>query len=221
VFFDRTQPTDLQPQVIDSFANAIGKVVIILLLGKIYLNTDVNQTHKQTVALDHFWECTQLVSKGYNSREETAFTSVKKWQDTLLDINPEGDLLREIKDILDELFIINLIKTQEETVIRTFVKNCQRLQNWSNFGEIVSRSDRSSPGLGSMKLKQRRQSSLATMPYITLDQQYDPEDVHWTMICARELLDNLQDQLMELQSLRNAAENTSFALKDLLALKQQ
>lgn len=27
VFFDRTQPTDLQPQVIDSFANAIGKVV--------------------------------------------------------------------------------------------------------------------------------------------------------------------------------------------------
>ncbi|KAN0096257.1 hypothetical protein V8E51_015062 [Hyaloscypha variabilis] len=204
VFFDRTQPTDLQPQVIDSFANAIGKV-----------------THKQTVAFDHFWECTQLVSKGYNSRDETAFTSVKKWQDTLLDINPEGDLLREIKDILDELFIITLIKTQEETVIRTFVKNCQRLQNWSNFGEIDSRSDRSSPGLGSMKLKQRRQSSLATMPYITLDQQYDPEDVHWTMICARELLDNLQDQLMELQSLRNAAENTSFALKDLLALKQQ
>jgi hypothetical protein len=27
VFFDRTQPTDLQPQVMDSFANAIGKVV--------------------------------------------------------------------------------------------------------------------------------------------------------------------------------------------------
>ena len=27
VFFDRTQPIDLQPQVMDSFANAIGKVV--------------------------------------------------------------------------------------------------------------------------------------------------------------------------------------------------
>ena len=152
-----------------------------------------------------------MVSKGYNSRDETAFTSVKKWQDTLLDINPEGDLLREIKDILDELFIITLIKTQEETVIRTFVKNCQRLQNWSNPGEIDIPT----------KPQQRRHSSLAQVPYITFDQQYDPEDVHWTMICARELLDNLQDQLMELQSLKNAAENTSFALKDLLALKQQ
>ena len=27
VFFDRTQSVDLQPQVLDNFANAIGKVV--------------------------------------------------------------------------------------------------------------------------------------------------------------------------------------------------
>ena len=27
VFFDRTQPTDMQPQVMDAFANAIGRVV--------------------------------------------------------------------------------------------------------------------------------------------------------------------------------------------------
>jgi hypothetical protein len=64
-------------------------------------------------------------------------------------------------------------------------------------------------------------SSLGQVPFITLDQQYDPEDVNWTMTIARELLDSLQDQLIELQSLKNAAENTSFALKDLLALKQQ
>lgn len=64
-------------------------------------------------------------------------------------------------------------------------------------------------------------SSLTAVPYLTLDQQYDPEDVNWTKICARELLDNLGDQVLELQSLKNAAENTSVALKDLLALKQQ
>lgn len=64
-------------------------------------------------------------------------------------------------------------------------------------------------------------SSLGQVPFITLDHQYDPEDINWTMTIARELLDSLQDQLMELQSLKNAAENTSFALKDLLALKQQ
>jgi hypothetical protein len=129
--------------------------------------------------------------------------------------------LREIKDILDELFIITLIKTQEETVIRTFVKNCQRLQNWANPGDVDNRSDRSSPRLGPTKPAKRRMSSLGQVPFITLDQQYDPEDVNWTMTIARELLDSLQDQLIELQSLKNAAENTSFALKDLLALKQQ
>lgn len=32
VFFDRTQPTDLQPQVMDSFANAIGRVVSDLMV---------------------------------------------------------------------------------------------------------------------------------------------------------------------------------------------
>lgn len=117
---------------------------------------------------------------------------------------------------------MTLIKTQEETVIRTFVKNVQRLQNWSNPAEVDNRSDRSSPMLSPTKPKQRRLSSLATVPYLALDQQQpDPEDINWTMICARELLDNLQDQLMELQSLKNTAENTSFALKDLLALKQQ
>jgi hypothetical protein len=129
--------------------------------------------------------------------------------------------LREIKDILDELFIIALIKTQEEAVIRTFVKNCQRLQNWANPGDVDNRSDRSSPRLGPTKSVKRRMSSLGQVPFITLDHQYDPEDINWTMTIARELLDSLQDQLMELQSLKNAAENTSFALKDLLALKQQ
>jgi hypothetical protein len=162
-----------------------------------------------------------LVSKGYNSRDETATASVKKWQDTLLDINPEGDLLREIKDILDELFIMTLVKTQEEAVIRTFVKNWQRLRNWPNSGDFPdNRSDKSSPGFGPVKSK-KRNPSLGQTPFINLDLQDDSEDLSWTMTCARELLDTLQDQLMELQSLKNAAENTSFALKDLLALKQQ
>lgn len=137
---------------------------------------------------------------------------MKKWQDTLLDINPEGDLLKEIKDILDELFIITLIKSQEETVIRTFVKNCQRIQNWTDRGDWAA---------WSITPTKRIVSFLGQVPHINADQHYDQEDVNWTKICARELLDNLQDQLMELQSLKNAAENTSFALKDLLALKQQ
>jgi len=39
VFFDRTQPTDLQPQVMDAFANSIGRVVRCLVSQtEIYYN---------------------------------------------------------------------------------------------------------------------------------------------------------------------------------------
>ena len=37
-------------------------------------------------------------------------------QKSLLDINPEGVLLREIKDIMDELFMMSQIKIQEVNI---------------------------------------------------------------------------------------------------------
>jgi hypothetical protein len=37
---------------------------------------------------------------------------------SLLDINPEGELLREIKDILDELHIMLNIKSKQERVFK-------------------------------------------------------------------------------------------------------
>ena len=40
VFFDRTQSTDLQPQVMDAFANAIGKVVSNTSPGYIWTFTE-------------------------------------------------------------------------------------------------------------------------------------------------------------------------------------
>jgi hypothetical protein len=39
---------------------------------------------------------------------------------SLLDINPEGELLREIKDILDELHIMLNIKSKQERVFKQF-----------------------------------------------------------------------------------------------------
>jgi len=111
---------------------------------------------------------------------------VKKWQDSLLDINPEGDLLREIKDIMDELFIMTLIKIQEETVARTFVKHVQRLLQASNAGDntIDNRSDIS---VTSLSRSARLSSSQGKAPAFRFDQQGDSSgDVNWTMTCARE-----------------------------------
>ena len=41
----------------------------------------------------------------------------------LLDITPEGRLLRETKDVIDELLMLVNIKAQEETVVKTFVEH--------------------------------------------------------------------------------------------------
>jgi hypothetical protein len=40
----------------------------------------------------------------------------------MLDINSEGDLLREIKNIMDDLFIMSQIKMQGATVAKNFMK---------------------------------------------------------------------------------------------------
>src|SRR3569833_4603800 len=44
-------------------------------------------------------------------------------QDTLLNINPEGNLLKEVKDILDEIQILTKIQEQQQIVLESFVKN--------------------------------------------------------------------------------------------------
>jgi len=155
-----------------------------------------------------------LVSKAYNSRDKTKSATFQKLQEALLDANPESALLRKIKDILDDLFVMTLIKTQEETFARTFVKNLQHriTPDRNGIEKPEQMFDISSIQFGREKLN----ISLAK-----LNDVHAMEDAGYTMSAARAFLDDLQDQLMELQALKNAAENTMSALKDLLTLKQQ
>ena len=118
---------------------------------------------------------------------------MKKWQNSLLDINPEGDLLREIKDIMDELFIMTLIKIQEETVARTFVKHVQRLlQAAPSGGGDNSIDDRSDISVTLGNRPARLSSSHGPGPRLQINQQGDlSEDANWTMTCAREYVSTL------------------------------
>lgn len=45
----------------------------------------------------------------------------------LLDINPEGDLLREIKDIQDELHMMIKVYSEQQTVVKDFQTHIQQL----------------------------------------------------------------------------------------------
>lgn len=153
-------------------------------------------------------------------------------QTTLLDINPEGDLLREIKDIMDELFIITTIKQQEENVARTFVKLARNITQSGN-GSLRSRSETNSSDVRrsrpSLTNEQRKSSLVMEMA--------DQQEIGWASTwLVTDVLESIQDQLIELEYLRQAADNASMAvsssspaspdanhlqLKDLLSLKQQ
>ncbi|KAG9240812.1 hypothetical protein BJ878DRAFT_524053 [Calycina marina] len=203
VFFDRTESIDMQPQVMDSFGNAIGKV-----------------SHQTTIAFDHFWEYTRLSSKKYNAQEEgePETRALQSMQKTMLDINPEGQLLREIKDILDELFIMTQIKNQETTVARTFVKLVQHImQPSSTNGSIRNHSNNSLP-----EIRTKRPSLKLENSYRPAFHESDAEtNLEFTMNLTADLMDSLQDQLQELGYLKDAGERTEAALKDLMELKQQ
>lgn len=55
----------------------------------------------------------------------------KKYEDLLieqlLDINPEGELLKEIKDILDELHMMTKVYSEQQTVVKDFSSYMQQL----------------------------------------------------------------------------------------------
>lgn len=45
----------------------------------------------------------------------------------LLDINPEGELLKEVKDILDELHMMTKVFSEQHTVVKDFSAHLQQL----------------------------------------------------------------------------------------------
>jgi uncharacterized coiled-coil DUF342 family protein len=47
--------------------------------------------------------------------------------ESLLDINPEGELLKEIKDIQDELHMMTKVFSEQSTVVQEFAAHIQEL----------------------------------------------------------------------------------------------
>jgi hypothetical protein len=109
-------------------------------------------------------------------------------QRRLLDINPEGKLFREIKDISEELYICTLIKTQQQTVAKTFLKHVGQI-----LGTKPPRTPLLEPMLDNIAHK------LITHP---------DDSTEWTMQYAKDLLEDMQNQLAELDYLKQAAEHT-------------
>lgn len=143
--------------------------------------------------------------------EPKSAQKLQKMQKTLLDINPEGHLFIEIKDIIEELFIMTQIKTQEELVVRNFVKLAKIILYSKPMG-LKSRSE-----LSISEMRNQRPSLTQQQPSSFLTEQFDME---WSSTgLVTDVLDSLKEQHQELESLRQSAETVSKAVSNCLKPK--
>lgn len=188
------------------------------------------QTHKQAVAFKHLWSLSERLTAIYQSGVEDKFDPSiyqSEGEDkvdprimlALLDVTPEAELQREIRDIIDELDIMLHIVGQQEEVIKRFIKFAD---------EGLQTNSTKSPG-------QVASASPVNVQSIVADQikSFDSRKM--------DLLSEVEDRIKELKGLKDSAlstaENVSlifFSLtlstspvltviqvNDLLGLKQQ
>lgn len=112
VFFDRTQPLDLRPEVMDIFAETLGNV-----------------NHYTTITSNVFWNSVEIFTQNRDNRGSNGQSQ------RYLDINPEGMLLKEAQDIAEELRIMNGIFSQQLMVVKNFQKCLEHMN-----GDLKTRS---------------------------------------------------------------------------------
>ncbi|KAK7701690.1 hypothetical protein SLS64_010138 [Diaporthe eres] len=143
--------------------------------------------NKQTISFEHLWEWTgklgNFAKPGYLPANLSDFVI------PLLNINKEGQLQREIKDIIDELDIMIYISSQQRDVIKKFKKEVTHILDPS----------------GTWKDKP------PTSPISDFTEGNDKKryDYFWFVNTADELLGDVDDQIGELEGLRKSAESTS------------
>ncbi|KZL69939.1 ankyrin repeat protein [Colletotrichum tofieldiae] len=189
-FFDRTKTPDRHPQVMDIFAESIGSL-----------------QNKQTVSFQHLWHWTERASKIYNSNskyEDTAHLHV-----SLLNINPEGKLQREIKDIIDELDIMIHVNNKQKEVIKRFVKNVENIydpsgtwrdetlspdgeRDYLRSGSMSRAGDDSRDKTGNGKSKSKKDEQ---------KMEREKDEFTWFRKQAYDLISDVGDRITELEGL--------------------
>ncbi|EJT78388.1 hypothetical protein GGTG_03489 [Gaeumannomyces tritici R3-111a-1] len=109
VFFDWTETLDQKPEVINIFGSAIGYV-----------------TELTAIAHDTFWRNTLLHSRNILPSGPSPRSSLNQYRESrntsqrYLDINTEGTLLRESRNIAEELRIMHRVFRQQLQAVKDF-----------------------------------------------------------------------------------------------------
>jgi hypothetical protein len=173
---------------------------------------DRHETHKQTIAYEHFWDMTHRVSNFYKFHNQD--NDVEDNAKSLLDINPEGELLREVKDILDELHIMINIKIKQQQVLKQFRKHVEYILvpnfalskeiGTANQNKVIGDVDgEESVACGSKNDKGKNGSK-------SEDDKVE-RDAKWTLKSAIDLSASLDDRIADLNALKESAEYTEKA----------
>ncbi|AEO59760.1 hypothetical protein MYCTH_2128843 [Thermothelomyces thermophilus ATCC 42464] len=204
VFFDRTKTDTDQPNLVELFNAAIRDL-----------------TYKQTAAFNQLLIYTHLASRDY--RRQRYLSSDGPTQNHLLNINPEGELLKEVKDTQDELHIMIRIKEQHQAVVESFVKHIRRavtplVRAHRPFAAQTSPGWDAALGAASLERSGLHHSQDPDLGGIREEQQR--QSAQRTLNKTDVLLEDIDERIGELRALQQNAQNTSSALKDLLTLKQ-
>jgi hypothetical protein len=143
---------------------------------------------------------------------------------SLLDINPEGELLREIKDILDELHIMLNIKSKQERVFKQFRKHIMYMIapglalsqeiGTAKHKKVLGDTDDEDSNVqhGSEENRKKKRKSEG-------DDKAE-KDARMTLEFALDLSAGLDDRIADLKNLQESAEHTEKAVSFLPLLSR-
>ncbi|KAJ4415913.1 hypothetical protein N0V85_002493 [Neurospora sp. IMI 360204] len=181
-------------------------------------------TNQHTISFQHVWHWTQEASKIYRARSK--YVSSAHLHVSLLDINPEGKLQREVKDILDELDIMLHVHKRQRDIMKRFRRHVEHIldptNRWS--GDCYVEDDTSEPSLkpsGNASVRSGNNSKSDEQTGTNDKETRRREQLEWFRFQYQELFSEVKDRIDELEGLRAGAKSTADSVNDLLALKQQ
>ncbi|KAI8631550.1 hypothetical protein F5Y19DRAFT_473222 [Xylariaceae sp. FL1651] len=212
-FFDRTKTIDRQPQVIDEFSKAIGNIM-----------------DRKTEAFAKLRKWTDEARVIYRSR---GYIDTSKLHVPLLDIYPEGQLEREIEDIIEELDIMLHISTTHCDILRNFVSEAENIldpegqfrnrdsnkQQWMFTVQLLREVGHDQMSLVEDSLQVENKTS--AIPSDKKKLSSDERDYQCFKRRANDLQDKFSEHIKELGKLRKTAKDTADDVLHLLGMKQQ
>lgn len=137
------------------------------------MKADPKETHKKTDSYELFWSQSE---KDLSSSHHQVTRSHR----TYLNINPEGALLRECEDVIEELHMMRRIFIQQSQVVKDFKKALDKMN--SNY-----------------EVEKGQKGIRDDEPRVDFD----------TILRAQELVDHIDERKSEIENLETEAKRTN------------